>query len=130
VLDLVHARRLGDVVELQSFSRASLRRAHRIDRRVPMAQLFRPGASSRRLIAGLGRVSRYAQAIGPDAGSVDSLLVAAAHHHGLRVQPYTVNEPGEIERLLRCGVDGVITDVPDVASSVVARLCAPVAEVA
>lgn len=37
---------------------------------------------------------------------------------GFRVVPWTVNEPGRIEALVAWGVDGVITDRPDLAGAV------------
>jgi len=42
-----------------------------------------------------------------------------AHALGLRVVPWTVNEPAAIARLLRWGVDGLITDRPDLAREAV-----------
>jgi len=40
-------------------------------------------------------------------------LVAAAHERNLKVHAWTVNDPEQMHRLLRSGVDGIITDFPD-----------------
>ncbi len=44
---------------------------------------------------------------------VSAGLVARAHAIGLRVFVFTVNEPEEIARLRKMGVDGVFTDYPE-----------------
>jgi len=44
---------------------------------------------------------------------VDAQLVAQAHAAGVRVLPWTANEPAEWQRLCACGVDGITTDYPD-----------------
>jgi glycerophosphoryl diester phosphodiesterase len=36
-----------------------------------------------------------------------------AHHAGLQVVAWTINEPEQIRRLIAAGVDGIITDYPD-----------------
>ena len=46
-------------------------------------------------------------------------FVRAAHRSGAMVQVWVVNEPDRIRRLLAWGVDGIITDRPDVAAGVV-----------
>lgn len=48
-------------------------------------------------------------------------LVVEAHGLGLAVVPWTVNEPADIERMLDLGVDGLITDYPDRARSILAK---------
>lgn len=45
---------------------------------------------------------------------VDPKLVEAAHGAGLQVHTWTVNDRSEMEKLLEIGVDGLVTDRPDV----------------
>jgi glycerophosphoryl diester phosphodiesterase len=40
-------------------------------------------------------------------------VVEKAHHAGLQVAAWTINEPEQMRRLIQAGVDGIITDYPD-----------------
>jgi len=46
-------------------------------------------------------------------------FIRLAHKAGLAVQVWTVDEPDDMRRLLTWGVDGIITDRPDIAVRVV-----------
>lgn len=52
---------------------------------------------------------------------VTARLVNAAHRHGLLVVPWTVNDRATATALLDLGVDGLITDYPDVLREVLAE---------
>lgn len=58
---------------------------------------------------------------GPDYADLTEDAVAEAHALGLRVVPWTVNQPEDMRRLIRWGVDGLITDRPDLARGVLAE---------
>ncbi len=53
---------------------------------------------------------------------VSPRFVEAAHRLGIEVHVWTVNDPARIERLLRWGVDGIMTDDPARALASVAAL--------
>ena len=49
----------------------------------------------------------------PDFSVLNEETVKKARVLGLRIIPWTVNEPGDIARVLDLGVDGIISDYPD-----------------
>lgn len=57
---------------------------------------------------------------GPDHTGLTDALVAEAHALGLLVIPWTVNRPSRMRKLLDWGVDGLVTDRPDLARAVLA----------
>jgi len=73
------------------------------------------------LEANLDRLGFTPEVYSPDHRLVDAGLVAAAHARGMRVIPWTVNDPTELERMIDLNVDGVITDYPDLGREVVVR---------
>jgi glycerophosphoryl diester phosphodiesterase len=49
-------------------------------------------------------------------------FVATAHAAGLEVHAWTIDNPAEMNRLLDLGVDGIMTDRPDVLRDVLQRM--------
>ncbi|MBM3622913.1 MAG: glycerophosphodiester phosphodiesterase [Alphaproteobacteria bacterium] len=77
-------------------------------------------------IAALGSVPRMAQAVGCGTWSMfwrnlTPELVKESKAVGLKVLPWTVNDPAEMGRLIDMGVDGLITDYPDRARKLLAE---------
>jgi glycerophosphoryl diester phosphodiesterase len=54
----------------------------------------------------------------PYFGDVTASLVAEAHALGLRVVVWTVNKPEDMTRMIEIGVDGIISDRPDLLRQV------------
>ncbi|MFC4639826.1 glycerophosphodiester phosphodiesterase [Deinococcus hohokamensis] len=56
---------------------------------------------------------------------VTPAFVRAMHARGVAVQVWTIDDPAEMRRLIRLGVDGVITNRPDLLKKVLAEQPAP-----
>lgn len=49
---------------------------------------------------------------------VDERFIEAAHHHGIHVHVWTIDDPGRMHRLFEMGADAVMTDQPHVLANV------------
>ena len=100
---------------VQSFDARTLRATRRLDPALATALLTErrePGG-----VAGaLERLGFTPAVYSPAFALVDAALVAEVHARGMRLLPWTVNERADMERLAALGVDGLITDYPDVAA--------------
>ena len=117
VLAQVEQHGLGDRVLLSSFNPLSLRRAKRIAPHVPVGLLYGPDLPVPLRHAWLAFAIPH-EARHPEHKMVDAHYVAWAQRRGYRVNVWTVDDPDEMRRLIDLGVDGIITDLPDVLRSV------------
>lgn len=62
------------------------------------------------------------RAIHPWYPLADAEMIDAAHAAGIEVNVWTVNDPDHMVELVERGVDGLCTDVPDVAREVLDRM--------
>jgi glycerophosphoryl diester phosphodiesterase len=62
----------------------------------------------------LKRLGFTPQIYSPNHTLVDDELVKQCHDKGMKIIPWTVNDKKEMNKLKKMGVDGVITDFPDV----------------
>jgi glycerophosphoryl diester phosphodiesterase len=109
VLEIITARGLVDRVVIQSFDHRSLWAMHTEDPTIALAVLTRGGSVDLEDIA-----ARGASIWSPDHEDLTGSSLEAAHRAGLEVIPWTVNEPDVMDRLVSLGVDGLISDRPDV----------------
>lgn len=105
-------------VILQSFNADSLKKVHKEDSSIPLIQLYSAKNESILTKGKLREVAKYASGIGIDEEIITKDLVERAHAAGLHIHPFTVNEEDAIRRMIELDVDGIFTDVPDVALKV------------
>jgi len=77
-------------------------------------------------LADHGSAPRMVKAAGgtvwsPNGGAVTEALVKEAQSLGLKVIPWTINNPPDMDRLIGWGVDGLISDYPDRLRDALAR---------
>ncbi|NNF58848.1 MAG: glycerophosphodiester phosphodiesterase [Rhodothermaceae bacterium] len=114
---LVREFQIAERFILQSFDVRTLQVAH--DRGLPirLALLIEQGAGTpaKHLHAGLAALGFVPDIYSPDYRLVTDAAVHLAHAEGMRIIPWTVNEAAAMQHLHALGVDGLITDYPDVA---------------
>ena len=100
--------RLGLRVLVLSFDFRVLRAMRQLAPAIRLAALYQFGA---RDFVSIAR-DAGAETVAPYHRLVTERKVAAAHRAGIQVVPWTANRPGDWKRLVRAGVDGIITDHP------------------
>jgi glycerophosphoryl diester phosphodiesterase len=113
VLAQIEQHRSSGRVLISSFNPFSLRRAGRIAPHIPLGLLYGPHMPLPLRRAWLAPLVPHT-ARHPHHTMVDARYIAWARKRGYRVNTWTVDEPDEMRRLIGLGVDGIITDVPDV----------------
>jgi len=132
VIDTLRAAGMAQRATLQSFDWRGLAAARRIAPDMPRACLSTPATLRDPLwTAGLRRddfatTGALVAAAGctlwsPAFASLEATEVAEARRLGLKVVPWTVNRRADMQRMLDLGVDGLITDEPDVAAALLAE---------
>jgi glycerophosphoryl diester phosphodiesterase len=108
VLEKIRKYKLEKRVILQSFDFRTLVAMKKLAPEIRLAALTETDRRDFPVIA------REAQAgiISPNYNLVSSEKVAAAHAAGLEVVPWTANTPADWDRLIKAGVDAIITDDP------------------
>ncbi|WP_240047151.1 glycerophosphodiester phosphodiesterase family protein [Hymenobacter nivis] len=110
LMAVVAAKGVQDRVTIQSFDPRSLEVLHRTH---PAQQTALLVANQLGVAGNLQRLSFLPTIYSPAHQLVTSDLVRECHQHGLKVVPWTVNTAAEITQLVQHGVDGIITDYPD-----------------
>ncbi len=96
---------------VSSFNPLVLWRLQQQDTRLALAYLYRP--QSRWYLRHLP-VTWWLRlrALHPHHTLVTAQRVAQTHRQGLKVNTWTVNDEADLERVVNCGVDGIVTDYP------------------
>ena len=121
VVELVGRRGLRDRVLISCFHYPTIELVRELDPAIPTAFLHivvdQTWDELAERVAAAGHVALH-----PWDHIVDQALVDAAKAHGLEVNVWTVDDPERMAQLVAFGVDGLCTNVPDVAREVVGPL--------
>ncbi|RYY54366.1 MAG: glycerophosphodiester phosphodiesterase [Chitinophagaceae bacterium] len=112
LMGVIKDKQLEDRVIIQSFDFRTLRYLHQHYPAIQTAMLLE--ATDKRSIPELVKDLGFTPTIdSPEQTLVTAARIKAAHDAGIRIIPWTVNKKEEITRLKTLGVDGIITDYPD-----------------
>lgn len=110
MVDELRALGLEQAANVQSFDPRVLQAVRAINPDLRVALLVENLQS---LDSNLTRLGFRPEIYSPYYLLVDEKLVRRCHEHGIKLIPWTVNEVSAMRRLVRLGVDGIITDYPD-----------------
>ena len=110
IMDIVNARKLAKRVTIQSFDLRTLQYLHEHYPRVKTALLIDEKVDFELNVAELGFMPTV---YSPYAVLVGKGLVQRCHDAGVKIIPWTVNTVKDMKYLIDLGVDGVITDYPN-----------------
>ncbi|MBG0814878.1 glycerophosphodiester phosphodiesterase family protein [Planomonospora sp. ID82291] len=98
---------------VQSFDWNSMRRFHRAAPEVPVGLLGTPA------VARLPELAEFADQVNPPHADLTPEYVRRVHAHRMEVFTWTVDDPATMRRMVAHGVDGIITNRPDVLNDLV-----------
>ena len=111
VMDVVKASDIGNRFYIQSFD---IRQIQEIHKHYPgVATGFLTSKRDATLEQNLKEIGFTPDIYSPNYKLATRELVDQAHAHGMKFVPWTVNTPEEMKAMKALGVDGIITDYPN-----------------
>ena len=112
VYQLINKKLDWSRVNIQSFDFRVLQYMHQVYPQVTLAMLVETAANPIEQLIELGFEP---QIYSPYFVALTKETVDLLHQKGMKVIPWTVNSSEQMEKLLAMGVDGIITDYPNLA---------------
>lgn len=109
ILEVIAEHQLEDRVAIQSFDHRSLWVIRSVDENITLVAL-----TSRTIPDLADLAAQGANIWSPNYQDLNTELIQEAHDLGLKVIPWTVNDASNMFQLVVWGVDGLITDRPDI----------------
>ena len=110
LLNTLMAQEIEKQIIVQSFNIDCLQEVRKQAEDIQLALLVSLSENYREKLYELGFIPEI---LSPDHRLVDEDMINFAHDKGMKVIPWTVNDPDDIDRLIVLGVDGIISDYPD-----------------
>lgn len=109
LVDAIRSHKLESRVMVQSFDFRTLKEVHAIAPELKLCALY---AGLPKDLVKISKEAGGAPIVAPHHLLVTKGKVRKAHKNGLQVVPWTVNTPGAWDKMIRAGVDAIITDDP------------------
>ncbi|OWY19162.1 glycerophosphodiester phosphodiesterase [Sphingobacteriales bacterium UPWRP_1] len=119
VIQLLHAQ---NRVIVQSFDVRILKALKTAVPDLPLSYLIGNARSMEHNLKLLGFVPQY---YSPNHRLVSRRMLRKAHAQGMKLVVWTVNDAATMRRLIRLGVNGIITDYPDMAAQILKEANSP-----
>jgi glycerophosphoryl diester phosphodiesterase len=113
IMAVVKEKHLEERVIIQSFDFRTLKYLHEKYPSIKTAMLIED-SDVHDFEGQLNRLGYTPQIYSPNHSLVDETLVEQCHDKGMKIIPWTVNDAKQFKKLKKLGIDGVITDYPDI----------------
>ncbi|WKN41997.1 glycerophosphodiester phosphodiesterase [Tunicatimonas pelagia] len=110
LLSVIQEKGIESRVVIQSFDVRTLQQVRKKQPSLPLALLVENTNSLEENLATLGFTPKI---YSPNFRVVDQSLLDLAQQKGMKVIPWTVNDPKDIQQMIDLQVDGIISDYPD-----------------
>ncbi len=105
VIDMIHENRLENVL-ITSFYHGSLQKVKILDKNMKKGAIFSCQPLKPERIA----LDASSDAIFPKHKFVNQEMIKRVHKHGIFIYPWTIDDPKTAKKLIRLGVDGIVTN--------------------
>jgi glycerophosphoryl diester phosphodiesterase len=112
LMAVIKEKKIEDRVIIQSFDFRSLKYIHERYSSIKTSMLIEDSDEDD-FDGQLNRLGYIPEYYSPNQTLVNDKLVKQCHDKGMKIIPWTANEKKQIKKLQKMGVDGIITDYPD-----------------
>jgi glycerophosphoryl diester phosphodiesterase len=112
VMEVIIRKKIVKRAIIQSFDERTLQILHRKYPKVKTAYLIE-GTEKNTVAQNIDKLGFRPDIYSPEFRLVTPELISYCHANGMKVIPWTVNDAGQIRKLKEMGVDGIISDYPD-----------------
>lgn len=113
LMSILREKKVEDRVIIQSFDFRALKYVHEKYPSIKTSMLIED-SDENDFVGQLAKLGYTPEYYSPNQTLVDEKLVKQCHDKGMKMLPWTVNDAKQLKKLKKMGVDGVITDFPDV----------------
>ena len=120
ILNLIYEYNLSDRVLISSFNHECINTFKSLDNTIKYGCLYHPKKyilSKYKIIEHAKKLNLYS--INISKWCVNKKIVNLAHENGLKVFVYTINTRKLIKKMIKCGVDGVFSDYPELINKII-----------